>query len=934
MTRFALLSAIVALHFAAVLSINFMGGNGNGISAHLTSAKPTKADSPGLHGTRAHDSNATWWRQDDSSEATSIDPPIPIVTNYSKFDLESREIENIRDVLLKVAEKDYDEDVAYTKSLDHPAGGSKVINRYERVSHGNYTLDLDDNSLSNQEVNNIMDNKSIEITLKSPNNSLNQELETNSSINLTTRNENIERNLKNFTISENKLISSENQELHNGNDTGLNLEENDDSKNILENLNLNGSSRISHQEFELQMDFGPILNNINESIVSIETTQSTGSTQSTKFKQPIVSKKNSQSTETTESIQLTDSTGPEGSTPSIEYKEFSESIQPKESIKLEQSIKHTESEGLNTETSSINIVKIYNLTQNSETVEIDLQNNTFLPLNSSINLDIIHENNSENPSNFQEMDDVENNLEIFNDNKSLIISDELGPIMKDNITVKLMDEELNNGTNLDYIINTNETFENDTGVDDGAQRIEINEELARNSGSSITAKNYVESRRIKINDSNSLSKNRSETNLLKVVGNLRATNDDSRSKNWKEKYVHSKETTIERPEISLERKNGNWKIFNNIPVRINNLNSDDSIEDEGIDHKSLEALNERSHELYFRDEILNDVEVAGMHYSESGVANNNGEGQLIKAASVFVPDYPRGNDDVDKKVVVVTGQYEGGAKVPQPFGESATTKRAMIKRSRPSMDQSSRGNENSGKEKTASTEAAPQTTDAAVKGSKERSSTSLGVKSSTVLFVGPQDDVRTTTAIQPTRDQLPTNSNYYLTTRKDATESTTSSDKFVATECPNCTWIAAVSNTTVAAVSSTSMTSESISEEQTETIENTTSYANTSISDDERTNSSLKVPEFPWPVKREAVVEGDIVLGGLMMVHEREDSVTCGPIMPQGGIQALEAMLYTLDMLNEGSDQLLPNVTLGAHILDDCDKDTYGLEMAVDFIKG
>ncbi|XP_076253195.1 mangetout isoform X1 [Rhynchophorus ferrugineus] len=92
--------------------------------------------------------------------------------------------------------------------------------------------------------------------------------------------------------------------------------------------------------------------------------------------------------------------------------------------------------------------------------------------------------------------------------------------------------------------------------------------------------------------------------------------------------------------------------------------------------------------------------------------------------------------------------------------------------------------------------------------------------------------------------------------------------------------------------------------------------------------------EIHWPVKRIAVVEGDIILGGLMMVHEREDSVTCGPIMPQGGVQALEAMLYTLDRLNNAENKLLPDIVLGAHILDDCDKDTYGLEMAVDFIKG
>lgn len=87
-----------------------------------------------------------------------------------------------------------------------------------------------------------------------------------------------------------------------------------------------------------------------------------------------------------------------------------------------------------------------------------------------------------------------------------------------------------------------------------------------------------------------------------------------------------------------------------------------------------------------------------------------------------------------------------------------------------------------------------------------------------------------------------------------------------------------------------------------------------------------------WPVKHEAVVEGDVILGGLMMVHSREDTITCGPIMPQGGIQALEAMLYTIDVINKL--ELLPNITLGAHILDDCDKDSYGLEMAVDFIKG
>jgi hypothetical protein len=107
------------------------------------------------------------------------------------------------------------------------------------------------------------------------------------------------------------------------------------------------------------------------------------------------------------------------------------------------------------------------------------------------------------------------------------------------------------------------------------------------------------------------------------------------------------------------------------------------------------------------------------------------------------------------------------------------------------------------------------------------------------------------------------------------------------------------------------------------------SVANTKL----RLNDTLElVGSEEWPIKKAAVVEGNVILGGLMMVHEREDNMTCGPIFEQGGIQALEAMLYTLDRINEGN--LLPNITIGAHILDDCDKDTYGLEIAVDFIKG
>ena len=44
-------------------------------------------------------------------------------------------------------------------------------------------------------------------------------------------------------------------------------------------------------------------------------------------------------------------------------------------------------------------------------------------------------------------------------------------------------------------------------------------------------------------------------------------------------------------------------------------------------------------------------------------------------------------------------------------------------------------------------------------------------------------------------------------------------------------------------------------------------------------------------------------------------------------------MLYTIDQINPNLSSTA-GFTIGAHILDDCDKDTYGLEQAVAFIKG
>ena len=67
---------------------------------------------------------------------------------------------------------------------------------------------------------------------------------------------------------------------------------------------------------------------------------------------------------------------------------------------------------------------------------------------------------------------------------------------------------------------------------------------------------------------------------------------------------------------------------------------------------------------------------------------------------------------------------------------------------------------------------------------------------------------------------------------------------------------------------------------------------------------------FTWPYKLSAEMDGDITLGGLHMIHERSYVRTCGPIMAQGGIQAMETMMFTIDHINR-QPWWIPKVTLG-----------------------
>lgn len=82
-------------------------------------------------------------------------------------------------------------------------------------------------------------------------------------------------------------------------------------------------------------------------------------------------------------------------------------------------------------------------------------------------------------------------------------------------------------------------------------------------------------------------------------------------------------------------------------------------------------------------------------------------------------------------------------------------------------------------------------------------------------------------------------------------------------------------------------------------------------------------------------INGDIILGGIFPMHEqisgRSDS-PCGAVKEEKGMQRLEAMLYAMDDINNDPD-LLPNITLGALIIDSCSSDTYALEQSMEFVR-
>ncbi|KAJ8245458.1 hypothetical protein GJAV_G00270960 [Gymnothorax javanicus] len=85
--------------------------------------------------------------------------------------------------------------------------------------------------------------------------------------------------------------------------------------------------------------------------------------------------------------------------------------------------------------------------------------------------------------------------------------------------------------------------------------------------------------------------------------------------------------------------------------------------------------------------------------------------------------------------------------------------------------------------------------------------------------------------------------------------------------------------------------------------------------------------------RKDIKIDGDLVLGGLFPVHEKGLGMDeCGRVNEDRGIQRLEAMLFAIDRINT-DPALLPGVSLGAHILDTCSRDTYALEQSLEFVR-
>lgn len=80
------------------------------------------------------------------------------------------------------------------------------------------------------------------------------------------------------------------------------------------------------------------------------------------------------------------------------------------------------------------------------------------------------------------------------------------------------------------------------------------------------------------------------------------------------------------------------------------------------------------------------------------------------------------------------------------------------------------------------------------------------------------------------------------------------------------------------------------------------------------------------------VMEGDINLGVILSVNEREELDSCGDRLREtGAVQFVEGVIYAVNRVNADPD-LLPHSTLGVVIVDDCTKAVTALARALQFL--
>lgn len=110
--------------------------------------------------------------------------------------------------------------------------------------------------------------------------------------------------------------------------------------------------------------------------------------------------------------------------------------------------------------------------------------------------------------------------------------------------------------------------------------------------------------------------------------------------------------------------------------------------------------------------------------------------------------------------------------------------------------------------------------------------------------------------------------------------------------------------------------------------------------------SMLQLSEFSSPTSNQekplsAFLNGDFIIGALFPVHHQPSSkkrpvsslgIKCGEIRELYGIQRVEVTFQTLDRINKDPN-LLPNLTLGVEIRDECWYAPVALQQSIELIR-